>query len=194
MRMFTKEVEDYFLGRSFPESAEFMKIVKEWHEACNSRGLSADQQIQGLHAMHDFLLKDVDLTEFPPPPFLHYIKGMKFRHSKLYCRIFQHISNSTHSHLEAITMPMLFQCSPMRVFFSDLCCLDKESPVYPKACNVRSIMGQVVALNYFKHKHKPNKNFTLMTTTKGTSPVHILESKGSRIKHKSKTPFRLLSG
>ena len=43
MQMFTKEVEDYFLGRGFTESAEFVKIVREWHEACNSRGLSADQ-------------------------------------------------------------------------------------------------------------------------------------------------------
>ena len=46
-------------------------------------------------------------------------------------------------------------------------------------------MGQVVALNYFKHK--PDKNFTLMTTTKGTYPVHILESEGSRIENESET-------
>ena len=44
-------------------------------------------------------------------------------------------------------------------------------------------MGQVVALNYFKHK--PNKNFALTTTTKGTYPVHILESGGMRIEKES---------
>ena len=57
-------------------------------------------------------------------------------------------------------------------FFSDLCCLDKESPQYPKACNVGKVIGHVVALNYFKHK--PDKNFSL-TTMKGTYPVHLLE-------------------
>lgn len=61
----------------------------------------------------------------------------------------------------------------MRVSSSDLCQLDKESPQYHKACNVGKVMGHVVALNYFKHK--PNKNFSLMATTKGTYPVHVLE-------------------
>ena len=45
-------------------------------------------------------------------------------------------------------------------------------------------MGQVVVLNYFKHK--PDKNFTLTTKTKGTYPVHILESEGTRIKNESR--------
>ena len=78
-------------------------------------------------------------------------------------------------------MPVQFQHLLMS-FFLDLCHLDKESPIYPKACNVGSIMGQVVALNYFKHK--PDKNFTL-TTTKGKYPVHILESEGMRIEKES---------
>ena len=34
-------------------------------------------------------------------------------------------------------------------------------------------MGHVVALNYFKHK--PDKNFSLTTTMKGTYPVYLLE-------------------
>ena len=33
-------------------------------------------------------------------------------------------------------------------------------------------MGNVITLNYFKHKL--NKNFVLTTTTKGTYPVHLL--------------------
>ena len=36
-------------------------------------------------------------------------------------------------------------------------------------------MGNVITLNYFKHK--PNKNFVLTTTTKGTYPVHLLDER-----------------
>ena len=44
-------------------------------------------------------------------------------------------------------------------FFSDLTQLDKESPFYPKACNIPKLVGKVVQLNYYKHK--ANKSYSL---------------------------------
>ena len=59
-------------------------------------------------------------------------------------------------------------------FFSDLTRMDQNGHYYPKACNIESIMGRVVTLNYFKHK--PEKHFHLTTTTHGTYPVYHLEA------------------
>ena len=62
-------------------------------------------------------------------------------------------------------------------FFSDLTCLDRESHSYPKACNIPHVMGQVVTLNYFKHK--PYKSFCLKPTLKAVYPVHVLNEEGN---------------
>ena len=58
-------------------------------------------------------------------------------------------------------------------FFSDLTQLDKESPFYPKACNIPKLVGKVVQLNYYKHK--ANKSYSLQPTAKGTNPVHVFD-------------------
>ena len=130
--MFTKEVEEYFLSRGFTKSATFVKIVREWHEACNSRGLSADQHIWRLHAMHDFLLNDVDLTEFPPT-FSCYIKSMTIQTFEVILQniltCIQLYSFTFRGHYNAHVISTLTNES----FFLDLCHLDKESPIYPKA-------------------------------------------------------------
>ena len=40
-------------------------------------------------------------------------------------------------------------------------------------------MGNIVTLNYFKHK--PNKSFVLTTTMKGTYPIHLLDNDRERL-------------
>ena len=122
--------------------------------------------------MHEFLLRDIDFTEFPPK-FTRYIKGMPIQ---TFEAILQNIS--TRIHLYAFAFDGHYNTRAIYTlsnesFFSDLCCLDKESPQYPKACNVGKVMGHVVALNYFKHKS--DKSFSLTTIMKGTYPVHLLE-------------------
>ena len=57
--------------------------------------------------------------------------------------------------------------------------MDKESANYPKASNIPRIIGNVVLLNYFEYN--PNKSFALTTTTRGTYPVHLLDSDQDRL-------------
>ena len=83
------------------------------------------------------------------------------------------------------TLTPISSCSNMRIyvhsistlanesFFSDLTRLDKESPFYPKACNIPKLVGKVVQLNYYKHK--ANKSYSLQPTAKGTYPVHVFD-------------------
>ena len=59
-------------------------------------------------------------------------------------------------------------------FFSDLVRLDKERKSYPKASNISKIMGRVVMLNYFKHKH--DKPYQLRVTLKPKYPPYLAEN------------------
>ena len=71
-------------------------------------------------------------------------------------------------HMEIHTMHILSLLWLNESFFSDLTRLDKESPFYPKACNIPKLVGKVVQLNYYKHK--ANKSYSLQPTAKGTYP------------------------
>ena len=65
MRMFNYDVEKYMHDNNFLDTADFVKLVREWHEACNQRGLAAEERIRKLHAMHHFLMKGVNFDAIP---------------------------------------------------------------------------------------------------------------------------------
>ena len=43
MRMFNYSVEKYMREKGFTDTADFVRIVRDWHNACNKRGLTADE-------------------------------------------------------------------------------------------------------------------------------------------------------
>ena len=52
----------------------FVKCLREWYEACDSRGIDHHDRIEKLLAMDELLTRDVDFSSFPPPGV--YIKGI----------------------------------------------------------------------------------------------------------------------
>ena len=96
MRMFNYDVEKYMGDNKFLDTADFVKLVHEWHEACNKRGLVADERVRKLHAMHQFLNKGVNFDAIPFQFPGRYIKGITWQtyeallqtistHIQLYC-------------------------------------------------------------------------------------------------------------
>ena len=65
MRMFNYNVENYMRKHGFAETADFIKLVRNWHDTCNRCGLSADERVQHLFAMHEFLTKEVNFDSVP---------------------------------------------------------------------------------------------------------------------------------
>ena len=65
MRMFNYDVENYMRKNGFAETADFIQLVRNWHDTCNRRGLSADERVQHLFAMHAFLMKEVNFDSVP---------------------------------------------------------------------------------------------------------------------------------
>ena len=59
MRMFNYSVEKYMREKGFSDTADFVRLVRDWHNACNKRGLTADEWVVKLNAMHQFLTSGV---------------------------------------------------------------------------------------------------------------------------------------
>ena len=45
LHMFSKEVEEFFIAKGHTDSAHFVKLVRDGHEACDLHGLPADEQV-----------------------------------------------------------------------------------------------------------------------------------------------------
>ena len=45
MRMFHYNVERWMKDKGYFETAKFIKLVRNWHDACNRRGLTADTHV-----------------------------------------------------------------------------------------------------------------------------------------------------
>ena len=160
--------------RGYTVTAYFVMLTRNWHNACKKQGLSAETQLQYLFEMHRFLTAGIDFDKFPGKCSECYVRGMPVQ---TFEAILQCISTciflykfSIQNNYNTRSVSTLANES----FFSDLTRMDQNGCYYPKACNIESIMGRVVTLNYFKHK--PEKHFHLTTTTHGTYPVHHLEA------------------
>ena len=79
MRMFSVEVERYMRDNNFDDTADFIKLVRNWHDACNKRGIKADVRVSRLGDMHEFLTKGInfDCVPFQYPG--RYIKGLTWQ-------------------------------------------------------------------------------------------------------------------
>ena len=79
MRMFNEKVESYMHSAGFTEMAEFVKLVRNWHDACNKRGLPADTRVTYLHDMHNFLTCGINFNAIPYQYPGRYIKGLTWQ-------------------------------------------------------------------------------------------------------------------
>ena len=65
MRMFNYDVERYMRENNFNETADFIKLVRNWHDACNHNGIPADQRVASLTAMYEFLTDGINFDSVP---------------------------------------------------------------------------------------------------------------------------------
>ena len=171
--MFSEKVEKFMVSKGYVETAEFIKLVREWHSACDDHGVRADTWVTVLRNMFSFLTCGIDFNSFSFPLTGCHWKGMPIQ---TYEAILQNICtriqlysiahNKTYNHHAISTLAN-------ESFFSDMVRMDKESRSYPKACNIAIIFGRVSTLNYYKHM--PHKNWYLTATHKGTYPEHLAE-------------------
>ena len=119
-------------------------------------------------------------------------KACQSKPLRQYYKIYWPVYNYTNLLMMGTTMQDLCQLFPIRAF-SDLTRMDRESHGYPKACNISHVIGQVVTLNYLKHK--PDKGFDLCATMKGTCILFIsLMMTGNGSMRKITVPMKVSTG
>lgn len=172
-RMFGAPVEKWMRENGYKEVADFLYTARCWHQACDKRGISADHRIASLYNMYEYLTKDVNFEKFPFPYTGRYVKGVTYQ---TFDAILQNISVRIQMYdfaKQGCYSSRAVSTLPNESMFSDLVRSDRESNGYLKAVNIGKILGRVVSVNYYKHK--PDKSYVLLPTTKGTYPVHLLE-------------------
>ena len=170
-KLFGYNVEKYMEENGFKDTAKFIQLVRMWHEACDKRGILAAERVRRLCKMHEFITNGINFTSVPFQYEGRYIKGMTWQ---IFEALLQNIS--TRIQLYAFAVDGTYNTRAVSTlanesFFADLVQLEKEGKGYPKACNIGRVMGQVVHLNFYKHKC--DKNYVLGATRKKKYPVHI---------------------
>ena len=79
MRVFSEKVECYMRTAGFTETANFVKLIRNWYDACNKRGLPADTRVAYLHDMHKFLTCGINFNAIPFQYPGRYIKGLMWQ-------------------------------------------------------------------------------------------------------------------
>jgi hypothetical protein len=71
---FSLEVEKWMIENDFLKEADFVRMVRDWYDACDTPGIPACDRVEKLVAFRSFLLQDVDFSSFPPNT--RYFKGV----------------------------------------------------------------------------------------------------------------------
>ena len=73
---FSHKVEQFLKRKGHNEIANFVCLIREWHSACDCRGLRADLHVTFLHNMYAFLTWDINFNRFLFPLMGRHWKGM----------------------------------------------------------------------------------------------------------------------
>ena len=65
MRMFNYNVECWMKDKGYLKTANFIKLVHNWHNACNWRGLTADTCVHYMNELHVFLTHKINFNCVP---------------------------------------------------------------------------------------------------------------------------------
>ena len=136
MCIFNYDVEQYMRENNFVDTANFIQLVRNWHDPCNCCGLSADTRVLYLMKMHEFLMKGINFDAIPFQYPGRYIKGITWQ---TYEALLQMIS--TRIQLYTFAQDGTYNARSVSTlsnesFFSDLVRYDKESHGYLKGTNV----------------------------------------------------------
>ena len=169
-RFFSKPVEAELVKNQDDKEAKFVKLVREWYEACDKRGIDVYTRMQNLQNMYQFLTDIVEWEELQPPS--THIQGMPVQ---TYESLMQGIS----------TRMLIFSMSTMPLnqrsvstlavesFFSDLTNMEFSGLGCPKAVDVPRLITHITQLNTICHNS--DRGFVFKTTNRGVYPIDTLD-------------------
>ena len=167
---FSSDVEQELQKNGDDAEAKFVRLVRNWFEACDERGIDIYTRVKHLQDFFDFLSNLIDWKEMPPP--FSYIQGMPV---PTYESIMQGIT----------TRLQIFSLSNMPInqraistvgiesFFSELTSMEFSGLGCPKAVDIPRLISHVTELNSIRHDS--SRGFVFNATNRGSYPYDTLE-------------------
>ena len=147
-RFFSTEVESVLSSNDNIEEANFVKLVRNWFESCDERGITTFERLYNLQRMYNFLDAKLDYTDFPPPT--QYIEGMPVQ---TYECIMQGISTRMALYASSDLPINQRSISTLAVesFFSQLTQMEFTGLGCPKSVDIPRLITHVTELNNVRH-------------------------------------------
>ena len=174
-RIFSEEVQTEMMQNGHTGTAEFVYHLRRWFEACDTRGISAQERVERLVDMHDYLTSGLSFDCFPAP--VSYVKSIPI---VTYEAILGNIS--TRLQLYSICQRKTYNqrsISTLAVenFFSRLA---NTSPTgCPRAATIPQVMAQVTSLDHYKHLSAEELGFHYEPQIKTVYPEHKVGEAGT---------------
>ena len=173
MQFFSESVEEYMTNKGYTGTAYFIKLVRNWNQACNKRGMAADERVEHMLNFFCYLTEGINFDTFPSVSTQRYIHGMTIQ---AFEAILHNIS--THVSLYALAFGENYNTRSVSTLVSKSCNsdihrLDKEGSEYLKACNMNKLVRKLALVN--DYKHRSSSQFHLAPSLKGMYPVHLNE-------------------
>ena len=160
---------------NYDTEAEFVHYTRNWHRACDERGLDVKIRLFHLNNFYNYLMNSLELHKYPP--IQNYISGIPIKTFKalLHCistrfSLF-HLSSKNSYNSRAISTLAI------ESFFSDLSRFEFGGLGAPKAVDIPKLISHVAHINIAKHN--PNRGFEFTTSTRDNYPVHLMDSETS---------------
>ena len=148
IQLFLQEVEDKLLENSAYHEAHFVKLVRNWYNACDSRGMPADERVNKLWAFYAYLTKDIDFDRFPG--YSQYVKGIPIiTYEGILQNISVRLSLYSISHFNTYNARSISSLV-CESFFSTVSSKDPGKTGCPKAVDVPKIMADMIVIEEYK--------------------------------------------
>ena len=156
-RLFSKHVQHILELNGDLKEAEFVQITHQWYKACDERGIHPEERIDRWINMSNFLVKDVNFSDYPclttnikGIPIITYegiLQGISTR-----ILLFSLSTSGTYNNRAISTLGI-------ENFFSSLSKADFTITGCPKSMQIHKIIP--VMMQYNTHKHNPDKIFKM---------------------------------
>ena len=148
IQLFSQQVEDRLLENRAYHEAHFVKLVRNWYNACDSRGMPADERVNKLWAFYAYLTKDIDFDRFPG--YSQYVKGIPIiTYEGILQNISVRLSLYSISHFNTYNARSISSLV-CESFFSTVSSKDPGKTGCPKAVDVPKIMADMIVIEQYK--------------------------------------------
>ena len=157
MQVFSEEVEFNIRKHGDCHTADFVRLIHRWFNACDDRGISVHNRLQRLIDMHNYLTNFYDECTYPPPTTHIY---------ELPLQTFEMLLQATSLRIALYTLSSKHKFNHRAIStggiessFADLSIIEITGAGCPKAYQIPKLMS--ILVEYNTAKHDPTKLFKM---------------------------------